>query len=103
MQITLVVKQHKLKFIKVNEKIKKNDVVVSESANQQQHVTVTETVMQKFLDKVGIDHFPEFDQDHPGLSLTEKGYIYDPTLLTASQSRKLSGLVIELQNEPNYF
>ena len=59
--------------------------------------------MQKFLDKIGTDHFREFDKYHLGLSLTDKSYIYDPTLLTASQSRNLNRLVIQLQNEPNYF
>ena len=44
----------------------KNDVVVSDTAKQQRHLIVTETVMQKFLDEIGADHFPEFDQYHPG-------------------------------------
>ena len=59
--------------------------------------------MQKFLDKIGTDYFREFDKYNLGLFLTDNSYIYDKTLLTASQSRNLNRLVIQLQNEPNYF
>ena len=59
--------------------------------------------MQKFLDKIGTEHFPEFYKYHPGLSLTDTGYIYDPSLLMTSQSRNLHRLVNQFQAEPNYF
>ena len=34
--------------------------------------------MQQFLDKIGTDHFPDFDQYHPGLTWTDKGYCNAP-------------------------
>ena len=61
--------------------------IVSEANSSRRHITVTETVMQKFLDKIGTIHFPEFDKYHPGLTLTNKGYVYDPNLLTTVQSK----------------
>ena len=77
-----------------------HDVVVSDTIKQQRHLVVTETVMQKFLDKIGTDHFPDFDQYHPGLTWTDKGYIYNPHLMTVSQSRNLSRHVMQFQSEP---
>ena len=46
-----------------------SDIVVSDSDNPHRHITVTKTVMQKFLDKIGTDHFRKY---HLGLSLTDK-------------------------------
>ena len=59
-------------------------VVVSETDKQQRHLVVTATTMQQFLDKIGTDHFPDFDQYHPGLTWTDKVYIYNPHQMNAS-------------------
>ena len=80
-----------------------HDVVDSDAAKQQRNIVVTETIMQQFLDKIGIDHFPDFDHYHPGLTWTDKGYIYNLQLMTASQSRSLNRFVMQIQNEPTYF
>ena len=46
-----------------------HDVVVSDTARQQRNLVVTETIMQQFLDTIGTDHFPDFDQYHLVLSI----------------------------------
>ena len=80
-----------------------HDVVDSDASKQQRNVVITETIMQQFLDKIGNDHFPDFDQYHPGLTWTDKGYVYNPQLMNASQSRSLNRFIMQLQNEPTYF
>ena len=73
-----------------------HDVVVSDTARQQRNLVVTETIMQQFLDIIGTDHFPDFDQYHPGLTWTDKGYIHNPHLMSASQSRNLNYHISQL-------
>ena len=69
------------------------DTANSDSSRQQRSVIITETVMKQFLDKIGYEHYIHFDQYHPGLEWTSTGYVYNPYLMDANQSKNLSSLI----------
>ena len=49
------------------------------------------------------EHYIHFDQYHPGLEWTSTGYVYNPHLMDAAQSKSLNSLIVRMQTEPTYF
>ena len=78
-------------------------LVTSDFSRKQRNVIINETVMSQFLQKIGSEHYIDFDIYHPGLEHTSTGYKYNPQLMNPEQTKSLNSLLIQMQTQPNVF
>ena len=75
----------------------------NDASRKPRSTIITDIVIKQFLDKIGSEHYIHFDQYNTGLQWTSMGYVCNPHLMDAEQSKSLNSLIVRMQSEPSNF